>query len=85
MPAHLVVLAIAAIFFLVPLQTIAAEMSLANQSQQPDLPNALNEVPFFDDLPFQQQRQILREEVPQDSENSFAPHIPSRQYNLLIR
>ena len=49
-----------------------------------DLPSALIEDDSFKDLPFEQLRQALREEVERDPSKEFQPSSP-KQYNFLIR
>ena len=49
-----------------------------------DLPTALLEDDSFNDLPFEQLRQALREEVERDPTKDFQPSSP-KQYNFLIR
>ncbi len=88
MPTRLMAMAAAAIFLLFPLRPAFAAMTSSEQNNAVssiELPTAINEEAFFDDLPFQQQRQILREEVQQNSLTKPIPHIQPRQYNLLIR
>ena len=49
-----------------------------------DLPTALSEDDSFNDLPFEQLRQALREEVERDPTKEFQPSSP-KTYNFLIR
>ena len=49
-----------------------------------DLPSALADDDSFDDLPFEQLRQALREEVERDPKRGLSPR-SSKQYNFLIR
>ena len=49
-----------------------------------DLPSALAEDDSFDDLPFEQLRQALREEVEQGPRKGISPR-SSKRYNFLIR
>ncbi len=49
-----------------------------------NLPAALADDDSFDDLPFEQLRQALREEVERGPRNNFKPH-SFKQYNFLIR
>ena len=48
-----------------------------------ELPAALND-DIFDDLPFEQQRQALREEIERDPQKGPRKHSPQK-YNFLIR
>ncbi len=87
MRARLVALAAAALLFMLPLlPSGAALISKKNDVtiDSMDLPAALADDDSFDDLPFEQLRQALREEVerdPQRRRNSPSP----KRYNLLIR
>ncbi len=87
MSFRLMAMALACFFLIFPLQPALAEMTSPNEeplAKDVDLPTALDSEDFFDDLPFQQQRQILREEIQQEAQG-LSPRFPSRQYNLLIR
>ncbi len=80
-------LAAAALFIFLPMQTVWADMDYSKQSSQPsdlNLPSALAEDDSFDELPFEQLRQALREEVERDPTKTLRPH-SSKRYNLLIR
>ena len=54
------------------------------QTDELDLPSALAEDDSFKELPFEQLRQALREEVERDPTKEFK-HSPSERYNFLIR
>ena len=54
------------------------------QTDELDLPSALAEDDSFKELPFEQLRQALREEVERDPTKEFK-HPPSERYNFLIR
>ena len=49
-----------------------------------ELPSALLEDDSFNDLPFEQLRQALREEVELDPDKKIKT-LPSKRYNILIR
>ncbi len=82
-------LAAAAILLLTPLQA-----SWSSQTNAPskntayfkdlDLPAALAEDDSFEDLPFEQLRQALREEVERGPKKGLSPR-SSKKYNFLIR
>ncbi len=84
MPSCLMAVAIAVIFLFFPLHSALTATDLPNEDPIIELPTAFDAEAFFDDLPFQQQRQILREEI-QQGPQELTPRIPPRQYNLLIR
>ncbi len=88
MRARLMALAAAIIIIItLPLQPSWSTMNDTNQPLNPietELPSALAEDDSFDDLPFEQLRQALREEVERDPSRNIRPHSPKR-YNLLIR
>ena len=88
MTARLLAVAAATLlFFFMPLQPAWPEIDPANQMPNLDkseLPSALAEDDSFDDLPFEQLRQALREEVEMDPQRSRS-HQTIRRYNLLIR
>ena len=50
-----------------------------------ELPSALAEDDSFEDLPFEQLRQALREEVEQDSNAKNRSRYLKKKYNLFIR
>ncbi len=80
-------LAAAVILLITPLQPSWASLDSQQQSSTTDnlnLPSALADDDSFDDLPFEQLRQALREEVERDPSRNLRPHSPKR-YNLLIR
>jgi len=87
MGARLIALAAAAIIFLVPLSSGFAAMNNINQSMDIgdlDLPSALTEDDSFNDLPFEQLKQALREEVEYGPKKGINPR-SLKKYNLLIR
>ena len=53
-------------------------------AQETDLPSALAEDDSFNDLPFEQLRQALREEVERDPTKNHNLHT-SKRYNFFIR
>ena len=87
MRARLMALAAAVLLFFLPLQSGIAAMDStmqgANQTE-PDLPAALADDDSFRDLPFEQLRQALREEVEYGSQKGLSPR-SFKRYNLLIR
>ena len=87
MRACIVVLATTAFLLLSPLQPLWAISESSNQlktSNDLDLPSALSEDDSFNELPFEQLRQALREEVERDPHRNPKSHVSTR-YNLLIR
>mgnify|MGYP001172207784 CR=1 FL=1 len=87
MPACLIAMATAVMIFLFPLQPSRAEMieSQPNLTQgNLSLPAALADDETFDDLPFEQLRQALREEVERGPNKGISPR-SFKRYNLLIR
>ncbi len=87
MLTHLTTLALAALLVLMPFQqSLALESSSENNfsSENTELPSALSEDDSFNDLPFEQLRQALREEVEQNPEKRRLAPSPQK-YNLLIR
>ena len=86
MRACLMALAAAALLLFSPLQTSWAAINHTEQSESSrelDLPAALADDDSFDELPFEQLRQALRE-VERDPKNNHTPLNPKR-YNLLLR
>ena len=86
MRVYLIALTTAALLLISPLNPSLAATTDGSPSANPnelDLPTALDE-DIFDDLPFEQRRQVLREEVDRKPQQTSTPHIPSR-YNWLIR
>ena len=74
MSTRLLALTTAVLLFLVPLQPSFATMEDSQGDDSPsvlDLPRALDEDDIFDDLPFEQLRQALREEVERNPKKSF--------------
>lgn len=67
------------------LPTLAATSSstIDSQSSEINLPSALDDS-IFDDLPFEQRRQALRDEVERGPKKSPSTNSPQK-YNLLIR
>ena len=87
MGAHLIALAIATFIFLVPLSSGCAAMNDINPNMdigELDLPSALTEDDSFNDLPFEQLKQALREEVEYGPKKGINPR-SLKKYNLLIR
>ncbi len=87
MRARLMALAAAAILFLLPPQPCLAAMDQTNQNadlSDLDLPSALAEDDSFNELPFEQLRQALREEVEYGPRKGLSPR-SFKRYNLLIR
>ncbi len=87
MRARLFALAAVALIIFLPLQPNWAATDESNRSNNPkeiDLPAALSEDDSFNDLPFEQLRQALREEV-EPNPNRSAPPRSYKQYDLLIR
>ncbi len=81
MRVRLISLAAVVLMIILPIQPGSAATQDATQNE--DLPAALYK-DIFDDLPFEQRRQALREEVEQGSQKSLTP-LPSAKYNWLIR
>ncbi|WP_320674450.1 hypothetical protein [Prochlorococcus sp. MIT 1341] len=76
----------ASILLILPLQPCFAETVFSQEevnSINIELPSVLDD-DFFEDLPFEQRRQALRDEVELDPKRSPSPQIP-KKYNLLIR
>ena len=87
MPERLMALAAAVLIFLGPLNPSWAEVNFTSPSinqEDLDLPSALAEDDIFDDLPFEQLRQALREEVERGPSKGVSPR-SFKRYNLLIR
>ena len=88
MSARLIIIAVAtAIIFFVPLHSSLAAIDQSNQSpdlNDLDLPSALADDDSFNDLPFEQLRQALREEVEYGDQKGLSPR-SFKKYNLLIR
>ena len=88
MRAHLLAFTLAIILLLPPLQPGWAKSNDTNQNSTPiddlNLPSALSEDDSFDDLPFEQLRQALREEVEYGPKGGISNR-SSKRYNLLIR
>ncbi len=79
--------AAAAIIILLPLQSGLAAIEQNNQRtdlNDLDLPSALADDDSFNDLPFEQLRQALREEVEYGPQKGISPR-SFKKYNLLIR
>ena len=79
---------ITSIILLLPIVgTVSAESEHPMHKERIDdlnLPSALLEDDSFNDLPFEQLRQALREEVEHDPQKEFQPSSP-KKYNFLIR
>ncbi len=87
MRARLIALVAAALLLVLPLQPTWAEITDTKESanlNNLDLPSALADDDSFDDLPFEQLRQALRNEVEQNPKKNHIPR-STEQYNLLIR
>ena len=87
MRAPLMALATAVIFFLLAPQPGLTAIDQTNQNSDLsdlDLPSALAEDDSFNDLPFEQLRQALREEVEYGPRKGISPR-SFKRYNLLIR
>ncbi len=83
MRARLMVLAAIVSLLFLPLQPGWGLSYQDSNRNDTELPIALDD-DFFDDLPFEQRRQALREEVERNPNKNPTPSI-SKQYNLLIR
>ena len=87
MRARLMALAAAAILFL---STQQPGLAVSNQTNYNtdlndlDLPSALTEDDSFNDLPFEQLRQALRDEVEYGPKKGISPR-SFKKYNLLTR
>jgi len=84
---RLIALAAAIILFLFAPQPGITAMEQTNQKSDLsnlDLPSALAEDDSFSDLPFEQLRQALREEVEYGPKKGLSPR-SFKRYNLLIR
>ena len=79
-------LAAAILLLMLPLQPTLATINDPSQEtnlNNIDLPTALDE-DIFGDLPFEQRRQVLREEV-QSGDHKPSPSQSPQRYNFLIR
>ncbi len=87
MKTYLIAFILVTALLLMPLHaSLAAQDAKSNPtiSKDSELPAALSEDDSFNDLPFEQLRQALREEVEQNPERRRTMPSP-RKYNLLIR
>ena len=87
MRARLMALAAAAILFFLTQQPCFATSDQTNPNtdlNDLNLPSALMEDDSFSDLPFEQLRQALREEVEYGPKKGISPR-SYKKYNLLIR
>ena len=87
MNVRLMALTFAIMLFLVPLKPGLTAIDNTNQNtdlNDLDLPSALAEDDSFTDLPFEQLRQALREEVEYGPQKGLSPR-SFKKYNLLIR
>jgi len=87
MPSCLMALATAVLLSLLFLQPSWADTIDIQQNinqRDLDLPSALADDDSFDDLPFEQLRQALREEVERGPNKGISPR-SFKRYNLLIR
>ncbi len=85
-PKKLIALATSlAMMFVLSFQPViaAAEVVIEKEQGQTELPTALDD-DFFDDLPFEQRRQALRNEVEHSSRKPPSFQTPEK-YNFLIR
>ena len=86
MRVYLIALTTAALLLISPLNPSLAATTDGSPSANPnelDLPTALDE-DIFDDLPFEQRRQELREEVERSVQKPSSPSIPPK-YSPLIQ
>ena len=87
MRARLMALAAAAILLLStqqPCLAAADQTKLNTDLSDLDLPSALTEDDSFNDLPFEQLKQALRDEVEYGPKQGMSPR-SFKKYNLLIR
>ena len=84
---RLIAFATAAILLLIPAQPGLTSVDQAQNNtglSDLDLPSALAEDDSFNELPFEQLKQALRDEVEHDPKKSISPR-SFKKYNLLIR
>ncbi len=84
---YLIALIASAVLFFVPMQPGLSALDQAEKNPKTsslELPSALAEDDSFDDLPFDQLRQALREEVEYGPKGGVSPR-STKSYNLLIR
>ena len=84
---HLITLVVTALVLFSPFSTCLASTDAPYNGESQisiDLPEALADDDSFDELPFQQLRQALREEVEPNPNRSAQPR-SYKKYNLLIR
>ena len=87
MRAHLIAFSTAIILFLLSPQPGLTATGQTNQNtdlSDLDLPSALADDDSFNDLPFEQLRQALRDEVEYGPKKGLSPR-SFKRYNLLIR
>ena len=86
MHSYLIALTAAIIIFLFPQSAMTAidDTEHNDLSTNLELPSALTDDDSFDDLPFEQLRQALREEVEYGPKKGVSPR-SFQKYNLLIR
>ncbi len=73
------------LIFLFPSNEASASISYINSvNSDISLPDSLSQDDSFDDLPFEQLRQALREEVEHESSRNLKPR-SFKRYNFLIR
>ncbi len=80
-------LAATALLIILPLQpgwAVTTSSDQENSLNNLELPSALADDDSFSELPFEQLRQALREEVERDPNKSFSSY-STKKYNLLIR
>ncbi len=77
-------LAATALLILLPLQTSWAGLNSTTNFitlREIELPAALAEDDSFYDLPFEQLRQVLREEVEREPQKELRPYSSNKKYN----
>ena len=89
MRGYLLVIPIFSLSIILLLQPLRLQANESEDLQEPlsnqiELPSALTDDDSFNELPFEQLRQALREEVEHDPNKTIRP-LPSKRYNFLIR
>ena len=89
MRGYLLVIPIFSLSIILLLQPLRLQANESEDLQEPlsnqiELPSALADDDSFNELPFEQLRQALREEVEHDPNKTIRP-LPSKRYNFLIR
>ena len=88
MRARLMALAAVLLLILLPLKASWASMTNSTSFinlNQVELPAALADDDSFNDLPFEQLRQVLREEVEREPHKNLRSLSSNKKYNWLIR